>query len=195
MREGETLYRISLYYGVPVVVIAEENGVDDPTQLQIGKGLLISGAQRKQPRFRALRPSDVSGAKAPRTAARGTGKVKFRWPLKGRVSSPYGRRWGRLHEGVDVAAKSGTKIRSAAKGRVLHAGWLGAYGRVVIVQHRDGFSTVYAHNRKNLVRKGERVKQGEVLALVGATGRATGPHLHFEIRRNERALDPLQYLK
>jgi murein DD-endopeptidase MepM/ murein hydrolase activator NlpD len=85
-------------------------------------------------------------------------------------------------------------VRAAEAGRVTHSGWLGDYGRVVIVKHAGHYSTVYAHNRANKVRKGQFVEKGDVLAEVGSSGNASGPHLHFEIRRNRQAENPLRYL-
>jgi murein DD-endopeptidase MepM/ murein hydrolase activator NlpD len=103
-------------------------------------------------------------------------------------------RWGRMHEGIDIAASSGTPIHAAAAGTVIHAGWLGGYGNLVVVDHGDGLSTAYAHASAILVGLGQRVSQGETLSLVGSTGNSSGPHLHFEVRVNGSAVDPLFYL-
>ncbi len=120
----------------------------------------------------------------------------FIWPLrKYRVSSRYGRRWGRLHAGIDLRAPRGTPIRAAAAGRVTFAGFRGAYGYKVIISHGRGVETVYAHNSRNLVKRGQRVRQGEIIAHVGRTGNATGSHVHFEFRRHGRALDPVRQIQ
>ncbi|HXG75174.1 MAG TPA: peptidoglycan DD-metalloendopeptidase family protein [Gaiellaceae bacterium] len=118
----------------------------------------------------------------------------FVWPVNGPVVSGYGMRWGRLHEGIDIAAASGTPIRAAAAGTVIHAGWLGGYGNLVVVDHGNGLSTAYAHASAILVGVGQSVAQGETIALVGSTGNSSGPHLHFEVRVNGTAVDPLGYL-
>ncbi len=119
----------------------------------------------------------------------------FIWPLrKYRISSRYGRRWGRLHAGIDLRAPKGTPIRAAAAGRVIFSGFRGAYGYKVIISHGRGVETVYAHNSRNLVKRGQRVKQGEIIAHVGRTGNATGSHVHFEFRRHGRALDPVRQI-
>jgi murein DD-endopeptidase MepM/ murein hydrolase activator NlpD len=118
----------------------------------------------------------------------------FIWPLNGTVTSGYGWRWGRLHEGVDIAAPSGTPIWAAAAGTVIYAGWLGGYGNLVVVDHGNGLATAYAHASALLMSVGQSVGQGETVALVGSTGNSSGPHLHFEVRVNGSAVDPLLYL-
>lgn len=100
----------------------------------------------------------------------------------------------RFHHGIDFAAHPGTSIRSLLPGRVVYSGWRPGYGNVVIVEHGPGFETLYAHNMENLVREGEYVSKGTALALVGSTGRGTGPHLHFEVRQYGRAVDPMPLL-
>jgi murein DD-endopeptidase MepM/ murein hydrolase activator NlpD len=116
------------------------------------------------------------------------------WPVSGPVVSGYGMRWGRMHEGIDIAAASGTPIVAAAPGTVIHAGWLGGYGNLVVVDHGYGLATAYAHASSILVGVGQQVSQGETIALVGSTGNSSGPHLHFEVRVNGVAVDPLGYL-
>jgi len=118
----------------------------------------------------------------------------FIWPVNGPVVSGYGWRWGRMHEGIDIAASSGTPIWAAAAGTVIYAGWLGGYGNLVVVDHGNGLSTAYAHASAILVGVGQQVSQGETVSLVGSTGNSSGPHLHFEVRVNGAAVDPLLYL-
>jgi len=116
------------------------------------------------------------------------------WPVNGVVVSGYGMRWGRLHEGIDIAASTGTPIWAAASGTVIHSGWLGGYGNLVVIDHGNGLATAYAHASALLVGVGQSVSQGETVALVGSTGNSSGPHLHFEVRVNGVAVDPLLYL-
>lgn len=116
------------------------------------------------------------------------------WPVNGPVVSGFGMRWGQLHEGIDISASSGTPIWAAAAGTVIHAGWLGGYGNLVVLDHGNGLATAYAHASAILVGVGQRVLQGETIALVGSTGNSSGPHLHFEVRVNGVAVDPLLYL-
>ena len=120
----------------------------------------------------------------------------YLWPAKGTLTSGYGWRWGRMHKGIDIAAPIGTPIIAAASGEVIFSGWSrGGYGNLVKLKHSDGSVTLYAHNHRNLVRKGQEVKQGQLIAEMGSTGRSTGPHLHFEIRPNGReAINPIARL-
>jgi len=118
------------------------------------------------------------------------------WPTRGTLTSGYGPRWGRMHRGIDIAAPTGTPIFAAASGEVVAAGWNnGGYGNLVDIRHPDGSMTRYAHNSRILVRKGQRVEQGEQIALMGSTGFSTGPHLHFEVHPSGRgAMNPMAFL-
>ncbi|MBI4348443.1 MAG: M23 family metallopeptidase [Elusimicrobia bacterium] len=120
----------------------------------------------------------------------------WRWPLKaGIVSSEYGKRWGKRHQGIDIAADVGVAVMAAAPGRVLFAGESqGGYGNVVILRHDEKTTTLYAHNEKLLVRANDTVGAGQTIALLGSTGRSTGPHVHFEIRVREKAVNPRKRL-
>jgi len=121
--------------------------------------------------------------------------LQFSAPLRdGYVSSSFGWRWGAFHEGVDVAVEHGTAILASEKGTVTFAGWNGGYGYLVAIEHEGGFVTRYAHCCAIHARVGQQVQKGQEVAAVGATGRATGPHLHFEVRRNGEALDPLKWV-
>jgi len=118
-------------------------------------------------------------------------------PVSGPVSSPFGPRDGGFHHGIDFAVNEGTKVRSSKSGTVSFAGYKGnIVGNVVEVDHPDGTQTMYAHNSQVLVIVGQPVKQDEVIALSGNTGKSTGPHLHFEIRldKGRRSVDPAPYL-
>ncbi len=136
--------------------------------------------------------------------ARGTANVpslgsgRFGWPLPsgtGTITSPFGWRWGRMHNGVDIAAATGTSIRASDSGVVSFSGYRSSYGNLVIIEHGNGYSTYYAHNSKNLVSQGQQVSKGQTIALLGRTGYATGPHVHFEIRYNGKPLDPMKFFK
>lgn len=117
------------------------------------------------------------------------------WPLKqGRVSSGYGKRWHRMHKGIDIAAKRGTPIFAVEDGVVVRSKRVRGYGNLVEIKHSDIYSTRYGHNSKNLVKAGDIVKRGQKIALVGSTGRSTGPHVHFEVRQAKVAINPIKYL-
>jgi len=123
------------------------------------------------------------------------------WPARGRITSTFGWRrspFGRgreFHDGLDIANGYGTPIRAAGEGKVVSTGWKPGYGRMVVVSHGYGYVTYYAHCSKILVKEGERVKKGEVIAKVGTTGRTTGPHVHFSVTYQGRLIDPLKVLK
>jgi murein DD-endopeptidase MepM/ murein hydrolase activator NlpD len=122
------------------------------------------------------------------------------WPLKGRISSDYGWRFhpilneNRMHTGIDIAAAQGTDIKAAADGTVILAGWVSGYGLTTVISHGNNITTLYGHASKLLTQAGDKVKQGQVIALVGSTGMSSGPHLHFEIRSNGDPVNPWGWL-
>jgi murein DD-endopeptidase MepM/ murein hydrolase activator NlpD len=138
----------------------------------------------------AIRDAQAGGS----TGSGAPSAAGFIWPVNGPVVSGFGMRWGRMHEGIDIAAGIGTPIWAAATGTVIHAGWLGGYGNLVVLDHGNGLATAYAHASTILVAVGQQVSQGETISLVGSTGNSSGPHLHFEVRVNGSAVDPLLYL-
>jgi murein DD-endopeptidase MepM/ murein hydrolase activator NlpD len=147
--------------------------------------------QRKETeaRARASRAAGTIVGDAGRVSAAG-----LVWPVRGRVTSEFGWRWGRMHQGIDIAAPTGTPIIAAKRGVVIHAGPMGGYGNCVIVDHGGGFTTVYAHQSRVGARNGQAVEQRQVIGYVGSTGHSTGPHLHFETRVNGSAQNPRRYL-
>lgn len=118
----------------------------------------------------------------------------FIWPVAGRLGRGFSADPDKPHKGVDIASPEGMVIHAARSGRVLYAGKLGSYGLIVVLDHSDGFATLYAHTSKLLVTKGQTVAQAQPIAEVGSTGRSTGPHLHFEVRYNGAAINPEKYL-
>ena len=128
---------------------------------------------------------------APTGAASAAG---FVWPVHGVLTSGFGWRWGRMHEGIDIAVSNGTPVVAAAAGTVIVAGWMGGYGNLVVVDHGGGISTAYAHNTSVTVGVGQQVAQGQLIAYSGNTGNSTGPHSHFEVRISGGAVDPMGYL-
>lgn len=180
VKPGETLWRICKAYGVNLEEVARLNGLHDPTKVHVGQRIFIPGA--KEVLEVALPPSRVLEE-----------EPQFLWPVLGMISRGFSEGEAR-HCGVDILAPIGTPIRAAMKGKVVFSGVLRGYGNVVVLEHSGGFYTVYAHNLVNLVREGQWVERGEVIARVGRTGNATTPHLHFEIRNGAKAIDPMKML-
>jgi len=118
----------------------------------------------------------------------------IQWPARGGLTSTFGRRWLQHHDGIDIAADEGAPIHAARAGRVVYAGWNGGYGLTVILAHGNGLQTLYGHASAIVVKPGQSVKVGQIIARVGSTGIATGAHLHFEFRINGRPVNPLRYL-
>ena len=181
--QGDTLWDLARLYQTDLQEIVRVNGLEDPSRLRPGTVVLIPGAQALVAQRLLLVDSN------------GRLRRAFDWPVRGRISSRFGPRWGRMHEGLDIAVNTGTQVRASADGVVRFAGWNGGYGYLVVIDHGRGIETRYAHNSRILVRRGQRVKRGEVIALSGSTGNSTGPHVHFEIRQNGKAVDPLRYLR
>lgn len=171
--QGETLWSVSRKFGVNYQELLKVNNLKNPDRILVGTEIRI--------------PETGSG-----TTVR---EQRFIWPLKGRISSKFGPRWGKKHEGIDISVPIGQKIVAAASGKVVLGGWVTGYGYTVIIEHAGGYRTLYAHNSKLLVAGGDRVQQGDLIAISGNSGRSTGPHLHFEIQKDGRPMDPLGYLK
>lgn len=121
------------------------------------------------------------------------GSLNFKIPVNGAVSSVFGQRWGKNHDGIDIAANMGDKVHAAESGTVIFCGEAGGYGKLIIIEHKNGFKTYYGHLSVTLAATGVFAAQGTVIGEVGSTGNSTGPHLHFEIRKNDVPCDPSQY--
>lgn len=188
VQAGETLWSIARRHSLSVDALAAANGLADPNRLRLGQKLTLgqnAGASRAAPG----RPGVAPARPIPRAGA------GLAWPSRGVITSRFGFRGKRHHHGIDIAAPVGTPITAARDGTVQFAGWLGGYGRLVILDHGDGLTTYYGHASQLLVKVGDRVKKGQPVARVGATGNVTGPNLHFEVRRNKVPLDPLKFLQ
>ena len=203
VRKGDTLASIARGSGASLQEVAEINNVQDPSQLKLGQRLYVPTNKRKSyalSRSKKKSKTKKKGAsKATSTPKPQTEKIvfdrkRFSWPVNGPVSSNFGMRKRRRHDGIDIRAKKGTSIRAAASGKVVFSGRLRGYGNMLLIKHKDSFFTAYAHNSKNLTKKGKNVKRGAIIARVGNTGRTTGPHLHFEVRKGRKARNPLFFL-
>ncbi|MEJ6951819.1 peptidoglycan DD-metalloendopeptidase family protein [Natronospora cellulosivora (SeqCode)] len=173
---GESLWTISRKFNIPSNKIVEANALSNPDLVKPGVSLILPGAK---PEFGYQdRLADT-----------------FMRPVEGgRISSPFGPRWGRMHSGIDYAIPTGTQVRASRAGTVIYSAWATGYGETIVIEHQKGVRTLYAHNSRLLVRGGQEVERGQVIALSGNTGNSTGPHLHFEIQINGKAVDPMNYL-
>jgi murein DD-endopeptidase MepM/ murein hydrolase activator NlpD len=203
VQPGENVYRISRYYEVSIESVIRANRITDVTEVAVGTRLWIPDARHPPAKASIALPgaaASLPGAiphpgPSGRTIALRESKLVFAWPVAGQVSSRFGTRGKRPHEGIDIRAPRGTPVRAAEAGRVIHSGGgLGAYGKVVIIKHAGRYSTVYAHHDRIRVSKGAFVEKGDVVGSVGTSGNASGPHLHFEVRRDRVPDDPLAYL-
>lgn len=182
-QQDDSLEKISQKTGVTKEKIRKENNIFNPDDLVAGMQLWISSPQKEG--------YDTKPEKhLPEKAHSG----KMLWPSQGTISSGYGMRHGKMHTGLDITRDRGYKIKAALGGRVEFAGWQNGYGRTIILNHGGGLKTLYGHNSKLFVRKGMRVKRGAVIAKMGSTGRSSGIHLHFEVQRKGKHVNPLRYL-
>jgi murein DD-endopeptidase MepM/ murein hydrolase activator NlpD len=216
---GETLHSIARLYKKPVMVLAKANNISPDTMVKVGERIVIpdvrpgsvQAAAPPQPQAPALGPvasveSPHSARVATTEAPAQTNSIKtaepagnlptFRWPARGRVIAAFGPTPNGLqNDGINIAVPEGTPIKAAEDGTVAYAGnELKGYGNLVLVRHDNGFVTAYAHASDILVKRGDVVKRGQVIAHSGQTGSVTSPQLHFEIRKGATPVDPSQYL-
>ncbi len=193
VKPGENLFRIGKAYDVAVEELTRLNSIRDAGQIRVGQRIYIPGATRQLP-VEMITPSNNAPTARDVPPSSDTAGQILLWPLSGTINSGFGPRGASFHDGVDIGAAEGTPIHAIEKGEVVYSDQLRGYGNIVIVRHAGGIASVYAHNQINLVREGQTVERGEVIAKVGSTGRVTGPHLHLEIRKNNLAQDPQHYL-
>ncbi|MBI3322777.1 MAG: LysM peptidoglycan-binding domain-containing M23 family metallopeptidase [Candidatus Omnitrophica bacterium] len=191
---GETLWSISRRYGVKLSDLTRENGIGNSTRIEVGQRLRIP-ERSSSPVERGIR---VAGASTPAPQAELSGRASsaFVWPVQGRVISIFGARGrGRVNKGVDIQAPAGADVRAVRRGQVdfTHEN-LPGFGKTIIIDHGDGFASVYAYVGEILVHKGDAVSQRQVIARVGSSGRSRVPALHFQIRRHQKPQNPLHYL-
>lgn len=202
VRPGETLYSISRSTGTNLGQLAAANNLRAPYTISVGQTLRIPGAAAPAIQREALAPqsssdgvADIARTVSYQAPPPRTSKM-FDWPVQGAIIGSYGLSTsGKRNDGVNIAAPVGTPVRAAADGEVVYRGSeLDGYGNLILIKHEDGFVTAYAHNDAMLVKKGDRVRQGQVIAKVGKTGSASEPQLHFEIRQNLKSVDPVALL-
>lgn len=193
VKKGENLFRIGKAYDVSYRELARINRIRTPHQIHVRQRIFIPGATRRLP-VEIITPLEAALERPNIPYRQGKGQKGFIWPVRGKISSEFGPRGETFHDGIDISVPEGSPIRAAERGEVMYSDRLRGYGNLIIIRHPRGFASVYAHNRRNRVRKGQKVVQGEVIGEVGSTGRVSGPHLHFEIRKGNVTRDPLYYL-
>ena len=189
VQSGETLEDVALMYDVNIRKIIRVNQVLDPNEIKKGADIFVPGAKVSYAFSRQL--LEESGIPA-----------QFAWPCRrgSRISSKFGYRkdpfTGRraFHSGLDLSTGYGARVDASMDGIVTYAGWMGGYGKLVVIRHRNGYTTRYGHLSRILVTKNRRVRQGQRIGYTGNTGRSTGPHLHFEVRQNGKPLNPRKFI-
>jgi len=193
VERGENLFRIGKAYGVPYEELARVNDIPDPAKIEVGQVLVIPHATREVP-VNVVTPERARADK-PTLPELPSGPHPFVWPLPtGQVASGFGPRGVTHHDGIDIVCDPGAPVRAARAGRILYSDTLRGYGNLIIVEHDDGYATVYAHNQANKTRAGAVVQQGDVIAACGESGKTEGANLHFEVRKDNIARNPLFYL-
>lgn len=221
--KGETLYSISKRYNMSVHTLSAANDLKEPYTIHLGQKLKITPPESPTKKTKLVAKASQKSVPQPQAdeketpltvkntpqkpskgVARKSAKIpywqsgkKFNWPVKGTVISNFGiNAKGQQNDGINIRAKAGTPVRAAEAGVVGYASnGLKGYGNLVLIRHKSGWLTAYAHNQKLLVKKGQTVKKGQNIALVGQTGNVKSPQLHFEIRYKTKVVNPKNYLK
>jgi len=214
VRSGDTLSDVGKRYAIDYHLLARRNRIRPPYTLYVGQRLSLwhtapsyshMPIPRSSPHITAVKSKRHDSARSLKSGKKSAEKkfsvagskpfVSLHWPAKGRVSSRFGRLGQRMHDGIDIAAPEGAPVYAAAAGEVVYADrHLTGYGKLIIIRHRRNQFTAYAHNQRNLVRRGDHVAAGDLIARIGHTGHSSSPNLHFEIRRGSTPVDPLVYL-
>lgn len=211
VRGGDSVSRVAARYGVTRQSIITANHLANPDALKLGQRLEVPGCRPDRAPHGGEGHMALLGPESTVLKHVGPRRVltrlhlaepefsgealEFIWPVEGAVVSGFGQRRSGWHAGVDIKADPGTPILAAASGTVYFAGTERAYGKVIKIQHANGFTTTYAHNLENLVEVGDEIEAGTVIATVGRSGRANGYHVHFEIRRGGMAYNPLHVVE
>jgi len=195
VEKHQTLYRICKTYQVDLHEVASRNGIVDPGRIHAGQRIFIPGAKavlKVEIYFEDV-VAEPFEKEEQKTVSK---KPTFIWPVQGRCVDFFEESERKRHQGIDIACPLGTPVKAVSSGVVIYSGnTIKGYGNLIILRHSEEFVTVYAHHQVNLVEEGASVERGQFIGKVGQTGRASGPHLHFEIRKNSKAIDPLPFLK
>jgi murein DD-endopeptidase MepM/ murein hydrolase activator NlpD len=181
---GQTLWSIAKAYNKDISIIIERNNIQDPSRIEVGQKIFIPGA------------TDVIKGTLPQTVKERS-RMGYIWPVRGRVISYFGTKTDDnvLNKGIDIEAEFGQVVVAARSGRVVFCDEkVKGLGKTIIIEHDNGYSTLYAHNSENLVRCGDYVKQNQPIAKIGNTGRAKKPSLHFQVRKAHKPQNPFYYL-
>ncbi len=203
LARGETVWQLAQRYAIPVETILRANRIDDPHRIAAGTRIFVPGASplpgdeapalAETPLVRGCNlPSELRHER--QEEARREADVAFEWPVRGKITTCFAPENGRAHDGIDIAVPEGTPVRAAEAGKVVYSAALGAYGNLIVVRHAGPYTSLYAHNEKNFAAPGDFVEKGDVIAESGESGNATGPHVHFEIRRQRKPDNPILYL-
>jgi murein DD-endopeptidase MepM/ murein hydrolase activator NlpD len=198
VRKGDTLGRIAQLFNTDIEKIIRANALARADDISVGQTLVVPDAHPRAPaqprtpstllaRLRNLIIPQKRGGESVLSRA-----ARFIWPTSARRITQY---FNWRHGGVDIAGPPSNKIYAAASGHVILSGWQRGYGLTLLVDHGNGYVTRYGHARKLFVRSGEYVEKGETIAMIGNTGRSTGPHLHFEVLRNGHKINPLSFVR
>lgn len=215
LKDGETIEEVAKRYRVSKSKVYLVNEGVNMAALKAGDEVFLPGAKPEALREVKPAPKLAESKKAepvrksqpvpakPEKRQRGEIAVRasgFRWPIMGRINSPFGWRTHPVtrrrdfHTGIDIKANRNDPIKAAGSGRIAYSGWMGGYGKVIVIEHNNGQSTLYAHCSTLLFGKGASVSSGQLIAKIGTTGRSTGPHLHFEVRNGSSPVNPIKYL-
>jgi len=212
VRSGDTIFRVAAQYHVPQQSIITDNQLGAAGTLKAGQRITVPGCKKGGSLRAETGPGPAVEIESGLLLARvgpnriptrlfvavpefGAQAIEFAWPVEGMLASGFGKRRMGWHAGIDIKADMGTPVLAAAAGTVSFSGWSASYGRLVKIQHPNGFVTVYAHNNENLVQIGDEVEAGKMIATVGRSGKASDYHLHFEIRREAMAFNPMFLLE
>jgi murein DD-endopeptidase MepM/ murein hydrolase activator NlpD len=183
VKQGETLWDIARLYNISLNELCLVNQGVNPQNLKIGMSLVLP---------RGVQSTNI-GRFTPSRSSRGS--VILSWPVVGAITSAFGWRSSGFHHGMDIAAGYGESVRAAATGLVSFAGSKSVYGNTVTIKHTDGSETLYAHMSKIFVSEGQQINHGDTIGAVGTSGNATGPHLHLELRKDNRTINPSNALR
>ncbi len=186
VQRGETLWSLSRTYEVDLEEIIKANrSLSDPGNIKENQHIYIPGARRvRRPRRLDVREEEPD-----------VGDLEFTWPVKGGIVQEFGQTGYKRYMGIGIQAMEGTPVAAAEAGTVIYVSdSFRSYGKIVIIEHENAYTTVYAHNKENIVKEEEKVEKGDKIALVGSTGRSGEPYLYFEIRYEEKPRNPVYML-